>query len=137
MFKEQENILFRVAYFTVLYLLAVVAAFFLSFGVSFALALLLCPISVVCIVTGFMGVFLPSFFLPRPSRWFCSIFLLVLGAGFYYFRFIRQVHGEDPEVTMLQPASSLLALVLGGVAAIIIHWLFRRPNTMTGCKFQK
>ena len=111
-----------------LYSLAVVVACFLSFATVLVLAISGLPRWGCWAVTGFVGVFVPSFFVRSASRWFCALFLLVVGAGFYYFRFIRQVRGEDPEASMLQPASSLVPLIAGGTAAVVVHYYVRRLN---------
>ncbi|MGI8965910.1 MAG: hypothetical protein ACR2H1_07465, partial [Limisphaerales bacterium] len=69
---------------------------------------------------GFVGVFVPTFILPRSSRVFCAIFLLFLGISYY-----RLVvgHWRLPDI---------FSLLLGGLIAIIIHYFCSRPKKADG-----
>ena len=117
---------FDAVFSLILYSLAVVMACGLSVMIALSIMTVTSSFHLACLVTGFVGVFFPSFIVPRPSRWFCALFLLVLGVGFYYVGFIRGTDTQDPELRQALPSSAILPLIGGGVLALFIHWRMSR-----------
>src|SRR5271168_2272706 len=109
------------------YLLAV----FLAFAVSMlVVVLLLLPFpglkNPVIALIGFVGVFLPSFVLPRQSRVVGAIFLLLL--GIFYTSTITIVYWEPLLPQIRKQMLPLLLLFAGGLIASGIHYFLARQK---------
>jgi hypothetical protein len=102
-----------------------------AFGVSIFAALVLMsfsiPMRLMHGLVGFLGVFLASFCFMRSSRLAGSIFLLVAGVGFFYFRFVlfEFEPGRLPESRM-QLAFMCVGAAIAVISHAACHLLFRR-----------
>jgi hypothetical protein len=108
------------------YLLAVFLAFVVSVLV---VVFLLLPFpglqNPMIMLVGFVGVFLPSFVLPRQSRVVGAILLLLLGT--FYTGTITIVYWE-PLLPQIRRQLPLLLLLVGGLIAIGIHYFLARQK---------
>jgi hypothetical protein len=109
------------------YLLAVFLAFMVSLLV---VVLLLLPFpglkNPMIALIGFVGVFLPSFVLPRQSRVVGAIFLLLFGI-FYYCTCVI-IYWEPLLPQIRKQMLPLLLLFAGGLIASGIHYFLARQK---------
>jgi hypothetical protein len=75
-------------------------------------------------LASFIGIYIASFCVPRPSRWFCALFLLLLVTAYFYWQFIDEK--PNPNDPLSQPASTLVPVIGGSLVAVMIHWRLRR-----------
>lgn len=124
----------RIFHSFIRYALAILFAYALSISIIYLWLRVFLSISYsiyfMTVIVGFLGVFFPTFILPRQSRVACAVFLLLLGV-LYYCTLVASY--ESPllkEISKLLTKPQLFLLLFGGLIAIWLHYRFfcsKRP----------
>jgi hypothetical protein len=115
-------------YSVIQYPIALVTAFLFSVVTFLLLIGIVGLLAYVC--AGFAGVFGGGLFLKPSSRLFGSLFLLLLGSGHFYLRFVS--FNEGPGSLGDQAWPCLIRVFCGGIGGVIGHWILARLRWNTG-----
>jgi hypothetical protein len=131
-----KNILAKLLLFGLtflMYLTAVLCALFLSFFIlPGSLMIVGLPFNLIFVTIGFIGVFLPSFILPRQSRVGCAIFLTLLISYCNSIAYTWDLSLVPPMPKTLKTAFYLLSPFFGGLIAIGVHYFLARQKKHDG-----
>jgi hypothetical protein len=111
-----------------MYLAAVLCVFFSYIILPGSFMIVGLPFNLIFLTIGFIGVFLPSFILPRQSRVGCAIFLTLLISYCNSIAYTWDLSLVPPIPKTLTAAFYLLSPFFGGLIAIGIHYFLARQK---------